>query len=145
MRPAALETLKDRATRAGASIIRTEALSSPDVVTKRAGTADRLLLDAPCSGLGVLRRNPDAKWKLTPEELDRVTALQRDILRTAPVMLKPGGCMVYATCSILPRENEEQIRAFMAEHPGAWALEDERHLLPGAPGDGFYAARLRKL
>jgi 16S rRNA (cytosine967-C5)-methyltransferase len=144
VRPAALEALRERAARAGLSIIRTEVISGPETMARRAGTADRLLLDVPCSGLGVVRRNPDTKWKLTPAELDRLTALQRDILRTAPVMLKPGGRMVYATCSILPRENEQQVRAFLESHPGAWELEEECRFSPGDEGDGFYAARLRK-
>lgn len=145
VRPASLETLRDRALRAGASIIRTEHITGPDVLAKRAGTADRLLLDAPCSGLGVLRRNPDAKWRLTPAELERVTTLQREILQNSPVMLKPGGCMVFATCSILPRENGHQVREFLAGQRGAWTLEDEQTLMPGPHGDGFYAARLLKM
>jgi 16S rRNA (cytosine967-C5)-methyltransferase len=144
VRPAALENLRARADRAGATIIRTETIAGPESIARRAGTADRLLLDVPCSGLGVLRRQPDTKWKLTPAELDRLTALQRDLLRTVPAMLKPGGLMVYATCSILPRENEHQIRALMADQPGLWTIEDERRLPPGAEGDGFYAVRLRR-
>lgn len=146
--PWKLAALEDRAVRAGASCIRTQPLTSPDDLARRAGTADRLLIDAPCTGLGVLRRHPDTKWKLTPAEVDRLVRLQHDILDAHTPMLKPGGTLVYATCSFLPEENGAQIRAFLARQPaGAWTLEEERLLLPatGVPSsdhDAFYMARL---
>lgn len=149
---AKLDELKRRAERCGVFIIRPETLTGPEVLQRRAGTADRLLLDVPCTGTGVLRRNPDTKWKLTPEALTVVLQTQQEILRTAPVMLKPGGKLVYATCSILPQENRAQIDWLLATQPGQWEIEEELTLLPlpcpdvpGIPGDGFYAVRLRKL
>jgi 16S rRNA (cytosine967-C5)-methyltransferase len=103
------------------------------------------LLDVPCSGLGVLRRNPDAKWKVTREMIGDLTKTQADILESHSRMAKPGGKLVYATCSILPVENEKQVRAFLEKHAGEWSLEEELHLAPGKNGgDGFYAARLTR-
>jgi len=106
--------------------------------------ADRLLIDAPCSGIGVLKRNPDAKWKLTPESIELVKATQAKILDTYTVMLKKGGEMVYATCSIFPSENEEQIKKFMDRHPGEYTLQNEKTIYPSAGFDGFYMASLKK-
>ena len=141
-----LEELRRRVDRNGASIIRTEEITAPEVLSRRAGTADRLLLDVPCSGLGVLRRNPDTKWKLTAAELDRLRALQREILENSAPVVKPGGALVYATCSVLPSENQDQVRAFLTAHPDDWKLEEERTISPlDGPHDGFYAARLRRL
>jgi 16S rRNA (cytosine967-C5)-methyltransferase len=145
VRAEALGRLRERAVRAGAGIIRTELVASEDVVRRRAGTADRLLLDVPCSGLGVLRRQPDARWRLTLEELERLGRLQAELLRKASVMLKPGGLMVYATCSVLPRENEWLVESFLRESAGRWELEESCHFLPCDEGDGFFAARLRRL
>jgi 16S rRNA (cytosine967-C5)-methyltransferase len=103
-----------------------------------------VLLDVPCSGLGVVRRNPDAKWKLSLEEIERLTVVQAEILESHAKLVRPGGKLVYATCSILPAENERQVEKFLAAHAGEWVLEEELHIRPGqSPGsDGFYAARL---
>ena len=79
------------------------------------GWADRLLLDVPCSGTGVIKRKPDTKWKLKPEYLDNILSTQSEILDTYSSMLRPGGLMVYATCSILPSENEEQVAVISSE------------------------------
>lgn len=146
--PWKLAALEKRAVRAGVSCIRTQALSSADDLARRGGTADRLLIDAPCSGLGVLRRHPDTKWKLSLAEVEQVVKLQREILDTHTPMLKPGGTLVYATCSFLPRENSGQIHAFLDRQPaGAWSLDEEKLLLPvaGQPEanhDAYYMARL---
>jgi len=146
--PWKLATLEKRAARAAATCIRTQPITSPADLARRAGTADRLLIDAPCSGTGVLRRHPDTKWKLTAAEVERLTVLQREILDTHSLMLKPGGTLVYATCSVLPEENSAQIHAFLSRQPTrAWSLIDEIHLLPeaGRPEanhDAFYMARL---
>jgi 16S rRNA (cytosine967-C5)-methyltransferase len=108
------------------------------------GKADRLLLDVPCSGLGVIRRNPDAKWKLSNDFIERVRKEQADILDRYPRMLKSGGILVYATCSILPSENRKQVDRFLEAHP-EFQLEEDRSILPQDEGfDGFYMARLRK-
>lgn len=147
-----LDALQRRAARARVSIIQTRVLSGADTGADLAGTADRLLIDAPCSGLGVLRRHPDTKWKQHPGEITRLAALQRGILDAHSRWLKPGGLMVYATCSFLRQENQEQIAAFLSRQPaGAWELEEETLLLPGLPAlangdhDAFYMARLRKI
>ena len=140
-----LKELRKRAARAGADTIETRVIEGPQTIKRLRETADRVLLDVPCSGLGVIRRNPDSKWKLNQEELDRLTKLQADILERYSRMTRPGGKLVYATCSIFRSENEDQVRAFLAAHPDEWTLEEEFRLQPGDDGgDGFYAARLAK-
>ena len=139
-----LRELKRRAKRAGAHNIETRHIDNNKVIKKLHGSADRVLLDAPCSGLGVLRRNPDAKWKLNPDFIDRVVLEQQQILTQYAHMVKPGGKLIYITCSILPQENEEQIAAFKETEIGnEFTLEKEQHLWPAVNGfDGFYMARL---
>jgi 16S rRNA (cytosine967-C5)-methyltransferase len=88
-----------------------------DRVKRLAGKIDRVLVDAPCSGLGTLRRNPDLKWRQKPEGIAEVTLTQTAILESAARLLKSGGRLVYATCSILPQENEEIAEAFSKAHP----------------------------
>ncbi|MBX3041293.1 MAG: class I SAM-dependent methyltransferase [Bdellovibrionaceae bacterium] len=141
-----LKELKNRARRAGADIVETRVIESSKTIKRLEGSADRLLLDVPCSGLGVLRRNPDAKWRLSFEEIERLTVLQQEILTSYSRMVKPGGLMVYATCSILPMENEKQVQKFLASSSGqGWVLEEEQHHRPDRDGfDGFYGARLSR-
>lgn len=137
-----LAELRRRAARAGVDNLEARAIDDPRALKRLHATADRVLVDVPCSGLGVLRRNPDAKWKLTPGELDRLCALQAQLLHDYSRLVKPGGQLVYATCSVLPSENERQAQAFLENHPG-WKLDQELRLQPGEmDGDGFYAARL---
>ncbi len=143
--PRKLEELRKRASRAGADIIETRAIESSKTVKRMESAADRLLLDVPCSGLGVLRRNPDTKWKLAPDELDRLRQLQAHLLDSYSRMLKPGGRLVYATCSILPSENERQVEAFLSRAAGAYRLLEQRTFPPGENDfDGFFAAALEK-
>lgn len=140
-----LKELRKRSTRQGIDIIEVRVMDDPRIIKRLYDSADRVLLDVPCSGLGVLRRNPDTKWKLSPGELDRLRPLQAEILRDYSKMVKPGGKLVYATCSVLPSENEEQVKRFLSEHKEEWALEEERRWKPHANGyDGFYAARLAR-
>ncbi|MGB7393751.1 MAG: RNA methyltransferase, partial [Pricia sp.] len=98
------------------------------------------------TGLGVIRRNPDTKWKLQPEFLDKITKTQQDILRSYSKIVKPGGKMVYATCSILPQENSDQVQSFLAsEEGGDFSLAEERKIYASKSGfDGFYIALLDK-
>ena len=103
---------------------------------------DLVLVDAPCSGSGAWARNPDAKWRLTPEALAALTAAQDSILDRAAAAAAPGGRLVYATCSLIGAENAARVAAFLARHPG-WSFEAERAWTPLDGGDGFYAARLR--
>lgn len=141
-----LADLKQRATRSGASIIETRLIDSPKVIQRLEGQFDRVLIDSPCSGLGVLRRNPDTKWKLTLDEIQTVCDVQKDILSRYSALCKPNGLMVYATCSILKRENEEQVKWFLSSKPGQkWSLISEHRIWPHKHGfDGFYAAVLKK-
>lgn len=139
-----LNELKRRAKRAGAHNIETRLIDSNKVIKKLKQSADRVLLDAPCSGMGVLRRNPDAKWKLNPEFIKRITTEQQKILSQYATMVKPAGKLVYVTCSILPQENEEQVNQFLSTEMGKeFSLETQKHYWPSEHGfDGFYMARL---
>ncbi len=136
-----LVELKRRARRGGVHMIETRNVSDHNVITSLAGKADRLLLDVPCSGLGVLKRNPDAKWKLTEEVIKRTRELQAQILEDYAVMVKPGGYMVYSTCSILPSENQKQVEKFLSGNR-TFKLDAEKTLWPSEGFDGFYMARL---
>ncbi len=142
--PAHLHELRRRATRAGADTIETRVLSSAKATKRLTGTIDRLLIDAPCSGLGTLQRNPDIKWKLTPESLDRLRTLQRQLLETYTPLVKPTGRFVYAVCSILPSEGEQLTADFLSEHPAFQCIREQRYW-PDADGtDGFYMALLQR-
>ena len=140
-----LDQLKHRAKRARATAI------SPKPITETtpadfAGIADSLLIESPCSGLGTLKRQPDLKWRLKPAALDRARSIQAQLLAEYPKMLKPGGKLLYATCSILPSENQDQIAHFLEKRPGGYELLSQTNLLPSETGhDGFHASLLRKL
>lgn len=92
-------------------------------VKRLQGKFDRVLIDAPCSGTGTFRRNPDLKWRLSPAEMDRINDIQKNILEEASKLVKAGGRLVYATCSMIRRENQDVVEAFLAAHP-------EWHLVP---------------
>ncbi|SDF37254.1 16S rRNA (cytosine967-C5)-methyltransferase [Dyadobacter soli] len=140
-----LQELERRAARNGVTNLTTMHISSEKIIESLAGTTDRLLLDVPCSGLGVLRRNPDSKWKLKPEFLDKIRKVQAQILENYSKMVKKGGKMVYATCSILPSESEEQVRAFTKRHKVDWQFVSEHRTSPARDGfDGFYMALLER-
>ena len=140
-----LGELRKRVRRAGVSISDVRVIDSTKVIKRLHESADRVLLDVPCSGLGVLRRNPDSKWKLTQDRVDELSTIQADILRRYSLMVKPGGKLVYATCSVLPSENENQIKKFLAEQEG-WELEESLRLDPDQNEfDGFFACRLKRL
>jgi 16S rRNA (cytosine967-C5)-methyltransferase len=151
-----LRQIAPRAERAGVSIIRTHAGSTPP-----SGSFDLVLLDAPCSGSGTWRRQPENKWRLTPARLDELNALQDRLLAEAASRVKPGGRLVYATCSILPRENEDRIASFTKSDAGfsvldaaqAWhaagaqppEIQTYLKTTPHRAGtDGFFAAILVK-
>lgn len=140
-----LDELKRRARRAGAWNIQTVVIEAK-TIKKHTATADAILIDAPCSGSGVLRRNPDALLFRKSTFIHDVLQIQQELLHTFHKTVKPGGCLVYCTCSILPSEGEKQILAFLASENGAhWYLEEERRICPAKDGfDGFYIARLRK-
>lgn len=136
--------LKRRAKRNNAFNIETRLIENNKSIKRLHGKIDRLLIDAPCSGLGVLRRNPDSKWKLSQNFLDKIKDTQQEILKRYSPMLKENGKLVYATCSILPSENELQIKKFLKTEQGKkFKVEDEKKISPVQSGfDGFYMARL---
>lgn len=143
--PWKLQELKRRARRAGVANVEIKLIDSAKTIKRLHDSADRVLIDAPCSGLGVLKRNPDAKWKLKPETIQELKQTQRQILKKYWPMVKPGGYLIYATCSILPSENEQQVEWFINEMNGQFSLEEEKHLSPAQTGfDGFYMARMRR-
>jgi 16S rRNA (cytosine967-C5)-methyltransferase len=117
--------------------------SERDAKVKRlAGKIDRVLVDAPCSGLGTLRRNPDLKWRQTPESVLELTAKQSAILEAAAKLVKGGGRVVYATCSVLEAENEAIVRDFLAKNenfrlvPAAEVFAEQKIEVPNLPAEG---------
>ena len=138
--------------------LRNVSFLAADAATMSVEPADKVLLDAPCSGLGVLSKKPDIKWKRDISDIRKLTAIQTEIIENAAQMLKPGGVLVYSTCTIEPEENQEVVRCFLEKHP-EFALEDAKRFIPPdfvAPEgyvvtlphkhgmDGSFAARLVK-
>ena len=141
-----LDELKKRAKRAGANNIETRVIDASTgsvTIAQLEKSADRVLLDVPCSGTGVIKRNPDAKWKLSAEIIEKTKLLQYTILKEYSVMVKTGGKLVYSTCSILPSENQLQVQRFLSENSD-FTLENEKTILPSDGFDGFYMALLVK-
>ena len=134
--PGRMTDLQLRAERAGVKIARIE---SPETQAPY----DLVLVDAPCSGSGSWRRDPEGKWRLTAAALDRVQALQATILDQVAPMLRGKGWLAYATCSLLHRENRGQVEAFLARHDG-WRLQRDHVFTPLQGGDGFYLALLQR-
>jgi 16S rRNA (cytosine967-C5)-methyltransferase len=139
-----LDELQKRARRAGVSNLETRVIDSSKVIKRLEGSADRLLLDVPCSGSGVLKRNPDAKWKLSPDFIESVKNLQQKIIGEYASMVKPGGLIVYSTCSIFPSENQKQVETFLHSQQGKFELLKQKHAWPSEGFDGFYMALLQK-
>ncbi len=141
-----LKKLKIRARRNKVHNIDTRVIDSTKPIKKLYNKADRVLIDAPCSGIGVLRRNPDSKWKLQPEFLDNIKKVQQNILQKYSKMVKSGGKLVYATCSVLPSENQNQITEFLASESGKdFKLIKDNNVFAHTSGfDGFYMALLEK-
>ncbi|MBO4853077.1 MAG: 16S rRNA (cytosine(967)-C(5))-methyltransferase RsmB [Schwartzia sp.] len=152
-----LARVEENAKRLGISIIETKCLDAREAGHIFAGKADRVLLDAPCSGLGVLRRRPDARWRKSEEEIAHLPELQRELLESAACAVRPGGVVVYSTCTIEPAENEEMVRVFLASHE-EFVQETAGEYLPLRPSkddmvqfypqrhgiDGFFIARFRR-
>ena len=146
-----LDELKKRAKRAGANNIETRLIDTStgsvttDSVTMKSleNFADCVLLDVPCSGTGVIKRNPDAKWKLNSQVIEKTKQLQYTILKEYSSMVKPGGKLVYSTCSILPSENQLQVQHFLNENK-KFELKLEKTILTSEGFDGFYMALLTK-
>jgi 16S rRNA (cytosine967-C5)-methyltransferase len=142
-----LKQLKIRAKRDGAFNIEYRIIDTTKVIKKLHQKADRVLIDAPCSGLGVLKRNPDAKWKLQPAFIDNMRKIQSEVLESYSKIVKPGGKLVYATCSILPSENQEQIERFLTTDIGKEFkfIKDQKILASESGFDGFYMALLERI
>ena len=141
-----LKQLKLRAKRNGAFNIEYKIIDSTKVIKKLEEKADRVLIDAPCSGLGVLKRNPDAKWKLQPEFIENIKKVQAEVLESYARIVKPGGKLVYATCSVLPSENQNQVNHFLTTEMGKnFNFVEDRKILASESGfDGFYMALLER-
>ena len=141
-----LKQLKIRAKRNGAFNIEPRVIESTKTIKKLHEKADRVLIDAPCSGLGVLKRNPDSKWKLQPEFIENIKKIQAEVLENYSKIVKPGGKLVYATCSVLPSENQEQIKHFLSTEIGKeFTFVKDRKVLAHESGfDGFYMALLER-
>jgi 16S rRNA (cytosine967-C5)-methyltransferase len=155
-----LPLILETAQRLGITIIRTRAADLLQSAAMPAAAFDRVLLDAPCSGLGVIRRNPEAKWRVTPDDITRLAAVQKTMLKNAARLLRPGGVLVYSTCSTSQQENEDVVRDFLSRHTDC-VLENLNGLFPEYREiftedgmfrawphrhgmDGFFAARIRK-
>lgn len=158
--PRRLDKIKQRARRAGASIIKA---TTPEELKESQNNYDLVVVDTPCSGTGTWRRNPDQKWRLTPEKLSEYTEIQAEVLRTASHYVKPGGRLTYITCSILEEENRNQVESFLQENQGFELIKTnevwEEVFSSAYPGkspeyltltphqhgtDGFFMAVLRK-
>lgn len=136
--PERLATLRELAARLGASIIETRALDR-----RLEGPFDAALVDAPCSNTGVLGRRPEVRWRLQEKELSYLVNLQKKLLRQAADLVRPGGKVVYSTCSVEPEENHQVVQAILEALPEL-TLEEDEEQRPGTPADGGYWARLRK-
>lgn len=141
-----LKQLKTRAKRNGVHNVEFRVIDSTKVIKKLHEKADRVLIDAPCSGLGVLKRNPDSKWKLKPEFVENIKKTQAEVLENYSKIVKPGGKLVYATCSVLPSENQEQIKHFLNSESGKnfTFVKDQKVLAHESGFDGFYMALLER-
>lgn len=154
-----LSRLAPRAERAGAAFIETRLLDTGRETANLAdlaGKCDAVLVDAPCSGAGTWRRNPEARWRLTPTELDRLGSLQARLIDVAAGLVKPGGRLVFVTCSLLDAEGADQARAYLSRHPD-WSADTPDlgagtpragglRLSPARDGtDGFFIARFKLL
>ena len=159
--PSKLRMIDAAAGRLGITCVSTAIADLRRPETAPEGAFDRILLDAPCSGLGVIRRNPEAKWRLKHDDITRLAAAQRNFLENVAAKLKPGGALVYSTCSTSREENEDVVRDFLSRH-GDFVLENISELFPGLPEfitvdgffrawphrhgtDGFFAARMKKI
>jgi 16S rRNA (cytosine967-C5)-methyltransferase len=150
-----LKWIQENCQRLGVTCVETQRAAGilPAGLEKKDGTAsgtlaarfDRILVDAPCSNTGVMRRRVDLRWRIQPEEIERLRTAQLDLLQQAATRVKPGGVLVYSTCSLEPEENGEVVKQFLHEHAD-FKLEYERELLPFVNNvDGAYVAQLKRL
>jgi 16S rRNA (cytosine967-C5)-methyltransferase len=142
--PKKLEQLKIRASRASVRQCIPLLLNDLHVIQRYQGKAAKVLIDAPCSGIGVLKRNPDDKWKLSSSKINQLVEVQQQVLTNYAPLVQIGGEVVYATCSILPLENENQIDLFLKTDPRFEKVE-EKTLYPSEGTDGFYMAKIKRI
>jgi 16S rRNA (cytosine967-C5)-methyltransferase len=137
--PERLKMIQENCARLGVTCVETV---NPAQLAATPMRFDRILVDAPCSNTGVMRRRVDLRWRIRPDEIDRLRATQLDLLSRASKMLKPGGTLVYSTCSLEPDENEDVVAAYQQTNPGVKQLDYTRALIPSVEGtDGAYLAR----
>lgn len=140
-----LQHLKYRTARAGVNIAEVRQITTTKVVKRLAETADVVLVDVPCTGTGVIRRNPDIIWHMSEQSYQELMVVQANILRRSAACAKPGGVVVYSTCSLLPQEGPWHVQEFLKSNPGytleqEWNNDTRKNL-----ADGFYAARIRRI
>jgi 16S rRNA (cytosine967-C5)-methyltransferase len=141
IQPERLEHLKIRAQRAGATNIE---IVEMGILTTYFERADRVLLDVPCTGSGTIRRQPEIKLHLSEEKLEEYIDTQQYLLEQYHTLVKPGGLLIYATCSIFKCESEDQVTKFIAAHPNFTLVEQKRFLPPTYNCDGFYVGVMKK-
>jgi len=159
---AKIALLKKNCRRVGAQNVATRVMDATKADLRFIRSADAVLIDAPCSGFGTLRRHPDIRWNKTLKQVRALSEIQYSLLKNAARHIKPGGILVYSTCSIEPMENEAVIQRFLANHP-MWVVENAQQFLPDVPPsiitpqgfvqtfphehgvDGAFAARLRRI
>jgi 16S rRNA (cytosine967-C5)-methyltransferase len=141
--PGRLEILRRQCTRLGATIVQPFLLGAAGKGAPPPGPFDAALVDVPCSNTGVLGKRPEVRWRLCPDDFDRLVPLQTRLLTQATKRVKPGGIIVYSTCSIEPEENRQVVQAVQNAMPDL-AFEAEQEQIPGRPSDGGYWARLRR-
>jgi 16S rRNA (cytosine967-C5)-methyltransferase len=137
-----LRIVASLAQRLGLGCVETHLIDPDHPESIPAGPFDAALLDVPCSNTGVMGRRPEVRWRLRPDEFRYLVPLQKELLRRALMRVRPGGVVVYSTCSIEPEENRDVVQAVLGEHPG-WTVQAEADAIPGRPADGGYRARLR--
>lgn len=156
-----IKLINEAAQRLGIQIIQTEVFDASKQDEKLMGKADSVLVDAPCTGLGIIRRKPDIKWTRTQNDLKEIVKLQEKILSVSSHYVKPGGVLVYSTCTIEPQENEEMVKAFLKDNKD-YSLEDISEFIPGGLAkdtakegyiqlypnidgiDGFFISKMRR-
>ena len=139
-----IEHIKQNAKRLGVKIIEPVLLDARKIGEKYFEQADKILIDAPCSGLGVIRRKADLRLKKNPADLEKLPALQLEILSSASKALKSGGILVYSTCTILKRENDDVVKKFLAENKNFELVEVKKFFTHIDGTDGFFCAKLKK-
>ncbi len=140
-----LTRLRENLERLGcASFVEVHQGNAMNLTDEIGGPFERILLDAPCLNSGVIRRRPDARWRFSARRLARLTRIQRALLLRAADLLKPGGSLVYSTCSLEPEENELQAAAFLEENPQFYLVAEHKIFPPTAKSDGAYAALLKR-